>query len=228
MKTTAFFLCSTLTALASQALAQQGGAAMPPRQPVPEAVMIEAQKATQALVNQVVRGNQDAAFLHMNPVWKDKLARKNGGAKKLMKNMRSEFANLQAQGVAIRAMEAKKPDVAFEVDFGLKDQVINGVNQQVGIYKKYLVFVPTLSLVTAINRKVQPPEIYDIRVDGFQVAICDKGQNNWTFIDGSDLKAANLRELFPFLPRNEKLLGFPKREKKVLKVRGGNPAARKN
>lgn len=228
MKTTTFLLFSSLTALASQALAQTGGAAMPPRQVVPQAVRIEAQKATQALVNQVVRGNQDAAFLHMNPVWKDKLARKNGGEKKLMANMRAEFSNLQAQGVAIRAMEAKKPDVAFEVDFGLKAQVINGVNQQVGIYKKYLVFVPTLSLVTATNRKAQPPEIYDIRIDGFQVAICDKGLNNWTFIDGSDLKAANLRELFPFLPRNEKLLGFPKREKKMLKVRGGNSPAHKD
>lgn len=228
MRTTSIILISAIAALASRAVAQQGGANMPPRQPVPQAVMIEAQKATQALVNQVVRGNQDAAFLHMNPVWKDKLARKNGGDKKLMQSMRAEFANLQAQGIAIRAMETKEPTVAYEVDFGLKQQVINGVNQQVGIYKKYLVFVPTLSLVTATNRKAQPPEIYDIRVDGFQAAICDKGLNNWTFIDGSDLKSANLRELFPFLPRNEKLLGFPKREKKMLKVRGGNPAARKD
>ena len=223
MRIISILLITAITAAPSAAMAQK----MPPRQPVPEAVKIEAQKATQALVNQVVRGNQDAAFLHMNPEWRKKLARKNGGEKKLMKEMRAQFAALQAQGISIRAMETKEPDVAYEVDFGLQDQLINGKAQKVGIYKKYLVFVPNVSLVTATNRNVQPPEIYDIRVDGFTVAISDKEKNNWTFIDGADLKAANLRELFPFLPRNEKLLGFPKREKKVLKVRGGNPASPK-
>lgn len=223
MRIISILLISAITIAASVAAAQK----MPTRQAVPEVVKIEAQKATQALVNQVVRGNQDAAFLYMNPEWKKKLARKNGGEEKLMKDMRSKFAELQAQGVSIRAMEAKQPSVAYEVDFGHKDQVVNGQIHKVGIYKKYLVFVPTVSLVTATNRRVQPPEIYDIRIDGFTAAICDKGQNNWTFIDGADLKAANLRELFKFLPKNEKLLGFPKREKKVLKVRGGNPNAGK-
>ncbi|MGC6426324.1 MAG: hypothetical protein ACON5H_04935 [Akkermansiaceae bacterium] len=195
------------------------GQDIPPRNPVPEAVKIEAQKAVQALANQVVRGNQDAAFKHMNPEWKVKLARKNGGEKKLMKDMRDQFARLQAQGVVIRAMEAKVPTTAYEVDFGVVKKVINGRVENAPIYKKWLVFVPTVSLVSATNRRAQPPETYDLRIDGFQAAICAKGKNDWTFIDGADLKAANLRELFKFLPKNEKKLGFPKREKKFLESR---------
>ena len=195
------------------------GQAMPPRKAVPEAVKLEAQKAVQALVNQVVRGNQDAAFKHMNPEWRAKLARKNGGEKKLMENMREQFRALQAQGVVIRAMEAKKPAIAYEVDFGLVKKQVNGGIENAPVYKKWLVFVPTVSLISATNRKAQPPETYDIRVDGFQAAICTKGKNDWTFIDGADLKAANLRELFEFLPKDDKKLGFPKREKKMIKVR---------
>lgn len=195
------------------------GQAMPPRKPVPESVKIEAQKSVQALANQVVRGNQDAAFKHMNSEWKKKLARKNGGEKKLMEDMRAQFSYLQAQGVVIRAMEAKKPITGYEVDFGLVPTQVNGQVQNAPVYKQWLVFVPTVSLISATNRKAQPPETYDIRVDSFQAAICTKGKNDWTFIDGSDLKAANLRELFKFLPKDDKKLGFPKREKKVLKVR---------
>jgi hypothetical protein len=181
---------------------------------VPQDVMVEAQKATQALIDQVVRGNQDAAFKNMNPAWKKILARKNGGEKKLMQEMRKQFAALQAQGVSIRAMEAQRPKVAYEVDFG----VIDGV----GIYKQWMVFVPTVSLVTAVNRKVSPPDMYDLRADGFQVALCTKGKNDWSLIDGADLKAANLRELFPFLPKDDQKLGFPSTKKQVLRVRSSN------
>lgn len=212
----AFFVFGVFTLMAF-------GQDMMPRKPVPEVVKREAQKAVQALVNQVVRGNQDAAFKHMNPEWRKKLARKNGGEKKLMKQMREQFASLQAQGIVIRAMEAQQPIMAYEVDFGLEQKKVNGVVQNVGIYKQWLVFVPTVSLISAINRQTKPPTTYDIRADSFQAAICKKGANEWTFIDGSDLKAANLREIFEFLPKDDKKLGFPKREKKVIKVRGGPP-----
>lgn len=213
MKTTMFFRIMLFTVTSVTASAQ----AIPARQPVPEAIMIEAQKAVQGLANQVVRGNYDAAFKQMNPEWKEKLARKNRGEKKLMETMRAKFAALQAQGVVIRAMEASVPTVAYEVDFGLEQKQVNGELINVPVYKQWLVFVPTVSLVSATDRNAQPPKVYNIRVDGFQAAISKKGANDWTFIDGADLKAANLRELFEFLPKNDKKLGFPKREKKVLK-----------
>lgn len=190
---------------------------MPPRQPVPEVIRIEAQKATQVLMNQVVKGDIDAAFKHMNPKWKNIEARKNGGAAKLNKKIREGFADLQAKGITLRATQAKRPTVAFEVDFGLQEQMVNGKPTKVGVYKQWMVFVPTVSQVTAIDHGAVPRQTVEMRLDGFQIALCEKGKNDWTFIDGAHIKGAELRQLFPFLPKDEKELGFPKRGGQVLK-----------
>jgi len=40
---------------------------------------------------------------------------------------------------------------------------------------------------------------------GFQVAIADKGSDDWTFISGSDISVADLRSLFTSLPANLEL-----------------------
>ncbi len=190
---------------------------MPPRQPVPETVRIEAQKATQVLMNRVVRGDVDAAFKHMNPDWRKIEARKNGGEAALAKKFREGFASLKAKGVELRATEAKMPVMAYEVDFGHQKQVINGVSTKIGVYKQWMVFVPTSSMVIARDHGVVPPKEVQMLLKSFQIAISEKGKNDWTFIDGAHITATELRQLFPFLPPSEKDLGFPKRGGQVLK-----------
>ena len=197
---------------------------MPPRQPVPEVIRIEAQKATQVLMNRVVKGDIDAAFKHMNSKWKKIEARKNGGEAKLNRKFSEGFADLQAKGITLRATQSKFPSTAYEVDFGHQEQIVNGERIKVGVYKQWMVFVPTVSQVTAVDRGAVPPEIVEMRLDSFQIALCEKGKNDWTFIDGAHIKGAELRQLFPFLPKDEEKLGFPKRGGRVLKIGGKVPA----
>ena len=47
---------------------------------------------------------------------------------------------------------------------------------------------------------------------GFQVAVSDKGKNDWTFIDGSGLTVNDLRGLFVTLPQDLELPPLEKRE----------------
>jgi len=209
MKTALFLLFSCSVVLGQ----------MPPRQPVPEAIRIEAQKATQALMNQVVKGDFEAGFKHMNPEWKKIEARKNGGLAKLNSKIRRTVADLQAKGITLRATQAKMPVTAYEVDFGTNEQVLNGVKQNIGVYKQWMVFVPTVSQVTAVDKGATPPEIVEMLLYGFQIALCKKGTNDWTFIDGAHIKGAELRQLFPFLPADEKDLAFPKRGGQVINKR---------
>ena len=44
------------------------------------------------------------------------------------------------------------------------------------------------------------------------MAVCDKGTNDWTFIDGAGLKVADLRGLFITLPQDLQLPPVEKRE----------------
>jgi hypothetical protein len=210
-----FFSCSL-------SFAQQGGAVMPHRQPAPEVILIEAQKATQALIDRVVRGDTDAAFKHMNPEWKKIEARKNGGVVKLERKIKQGFAELQAKGITLTAAKTKHPNIAFEVDYGHIKKMVNGKLQSVGQeYKQWMVMVPTVSHATAMDRAVRPPEMHNVLLNSFQIALCKKGTNDWTFIDGAHITAAELRQLFPFLPKKDEDLQFPNRGGRLLEKSQG-------
>ena len=212
MKVALFLLFSC-----SLGFSQQGGAVMPPRQPAPEVILIEAQKATQALINQVVRGDTDAAFKYMNLEWKKIEARKNGGVVKLERKIKQGFAELQAKGITLTAAKTKHPNIAFEVDYGHIKKMVNGELQAVGQeYKQWMVMVPTVSHATAVDRNVRPPEMHNVLLNGFQIALCKKETNDWTFIDGAHITASQLRQLFPFLPKKDEDLHFPNRGGRLL------------
>ena len=49
---------------------------------------------------------------------------------------------------------------------------------------------------------------------GFQVAVTDKGKEDWTFIDGAGVTVNDLRSLFVNLPMN---LELPPLEKRHIK-----------
>jgi hypothetical protein len=63
-------------------------------------------------------------------------------------------------------------------------------------------------------RIVRPgdPKPLVIESIGYQVAISDKGKNNWTFIDGSGLSVNDLRGLYVNLPADLQLPPLEKRE----------------
>ena len=186
---------------------------IPPRGIVPPEVLESARQATQALADEVVRGDLAAPIRKMYPEWKTKEAAKVGGVKKLEARALKAVQELRAKGVKINVMRAEQPFSAFEVDFGLRGQ------QKKPIYRKWLVFVPTTSIITAMNSAKNPPEVVDMRMESYQIAISDKGRNNWSFLDGNQIEAFQLRQLFPFLPKNNRDLALPKVGGKIIKNR---------
>jgi len=192
---------------------------IPPRGIVPPEVLRSAMEATQVLCDQTVKGDMTIAVKKMYPKWKKKEARKVGGAAKLEALLLGKLKEAKAHGVNITLMKARQPISAFEVNFGLEEQVVNGQRVKKGVYREWLVFVPVVQFVTAENRATNPPEIVDMRMEGYQVAICKKGTNDWTFIDGSTMKAFQLRQLFPYLPAKDEDLGLPKIGGKMLRKR---------
>ena len=204
MKTLLLFL-STLTCLP----AQNREAEMPPRDPVPAAILKEAQAATDALIAQVLKGNNVVAIEKMHPAWKRKEALKVGGIDNLLAEFALAIKKQQADGVKVLMMETGPPKTAYEVDFGNLPDGSQG-------YKQFMVFVPTRKIVSAFDRGVTPPKAHKLLLEGFMVALRNKTDGDWTFIDGASLRAVDLRELFPFLPRSDEALRLPKNGGRIL------------
>ena len=78
------------------------------------------------------------------------------------------------------------------------------------ISSKWLVLVPT---VTKFRAQLKgDPVAVNIESTGFQVAICEKGKDDWTFIDGSGVTVNDLRSLFITLPQDLELHPLEKRQ----------------
>lgn len=181
---------------------------VPPRQPVPHDVLKSAKMATQGLADRVVRGEYQVIVDRMYPALKKKEARKMGGMDQFEQKTIQKLKNLPA-GVRLVTMKALQPYSAFEVNFGLEERIVNGKKHKIGIYRDWMVFVPTQSIISVTDTGVTPAKIYQIRNDSFQVAISRKGTNQWTFMDGGQVRAFQLRKFFPYLPAKDKDLGLP-------------------
>jgi len=79
-------------------------------------------------------------------------------------------------------------------------------------YTKWLVLGPTVTRFRAMIEG--DPVAVNIESTGFQVAISDKGSDEWTFIDGSAVSVNDLRSLFITLPKD---LELPPLEKKQIR-----------
>jgi hypothetical protein len=86
---------------------------------------------------------------------------------------------------------------------------VNGKEVESLIFTKWLVLVPTATKFRIIREGETKPLVIDSI--GFQIAISEKGRNEWTFIDGSGLTVNDLRSLFGTLPKD---LQFPPLEKR--------------
>lgn len=179
-------------------------------EPVPPGVVASAVQAVAKLGEQVVLGRYQVAVERMNPVWKERTAARMGGMAELEKQLAGVAAQMVQQGISMISFKPQGQPRAYEVGPGKKVVRENGQDIERLVFTKWLVLVPTLTRFRVMQQGNPRPLI--IESTGYQVAICDKGGNNWTFIDGAGLRPSDLRSLFVTLPQDMELPPLSKRE----------------
>ncbi len=175
----------------------------------PPEVIAAAVDAVARLGNEVVMGRFTAAIEQMNPQWKERTALRLGGMDVLERQLQGVADQMVQQGISMIKFTPHAPKASFEVAPGKSMETVNGQVVEKLIFHKWLVLVPT----TTKFRIIRPDDAKPIFIDstGFQVAVADKGKNNWSFIDGAGISVSELRSLYPTLPQD---LELPPTEKK--------------
>jgi hypothetical protein len=175
-------------------------------------IVASAVKAVADLGKEVVMGRYEVAGERMYPQWKDRAARRMGGMDKLQEQIDGAGKRMLQQGISITDFSPQGQPRAFEVHPGKLVEVVDGKQVERLRYTKWLVLVPT---VTKFRTHIKgDPIAVIIESTGFQVAVTDKGKDDWTFIDGSAVSVNDLRSLFVNLPMN---LELPPLEKRQIK-----------
>ena len=213
------------TCLCGVAVAQKGGTATPARViPVapsaavsaPVAVVAAAVAAVDKLGSEVTRGHYAVAIERMNPLWKQRLANQTpGGMAEVLKQIEGASKRMTQEGVSIISSVHQGTPRAFEVGPSTKVELVKGEQVEMEIFTKWLVLVPTLTKYRLLLQGDPKPVV--IEKTGFQVAVSDKGKNDWTFIDGTGLTLNTLRRLYLTLPRDLELP--PIEERKAAETR---------
>lgn len=198
-----FLLLAMATHLCGQVLENQN---------VPEEITKSAVSAVEALGKEVVLGKYQVAIERMYPHWKERVAKRMGGMEKLDKQLDEVAKEMLQRGISITDFKPQGQPRAFEVYPGKQVQVIDGKEVESMRYTKWLVLVPTVTRVRMLIKG--DPVAVNYESTGFQVAISDKGSDEWHFIDGSAVTVNELRSLFITLPEN---LELPPLEKKQIK-----------
>ena len=198
-----FLFIGMLTCLHGQEMAPQK---------VPPEVVASAVGAVSDLGKEVVLGRYQVAIDRMYPQWKERAAKRMGGAENLQKQLDGVAKQMLQQGISITDFKPQGKPVAFEVYPGKKVETVDGQEVEKLIYTKWLVLVPTVTKFRAMIDG--DPVAVNIESTGFQVAISEKGSGVWSFIDGSAVSVNDLRSLFITLPKD---LELPPLEKKQVK-----------
>ena len=175
----------------------------------PPEVVASAVAAVARLGDEVVMGRYQVAVERMNPMWKERTAKRMGGMQELEKQLAGVAKQMVQQGISMISFKPQGQPRSYEVSPGKKVEKVNGVEVESLVFNKWLVFVPTATKFRIMRQGETKPLVIDSI--GFQVAISDKGKNDWTFIDGAGLSVNDLRSLFATLPQD---LVFPPLEKK--------------
>ena len=171
----------------------------------PQSVLNQAEEATRALAEQVLRGNHAAALQRMYPRWKKRAAKKlKGGEEELARRLADIPKQMARNGITMLSYEVKKPVTAHEVVL-LRGQ--DKAGRPIQMFLEWLVFVPTRAEYRVIDPQTRLPK--KVETLGFQIAVNKKGTAEWHFIDGRTLTIADLRSFFPTLPKDRGLLGLP-------------------
>jgi len=178
--------------------------------PVPPEVATSASAAVAKLGDEVVLGRYHAAIERMNPLWKERAAARMGGMEALEKQLSGVAAEMVRQGISMISFKPQGQPRVHQVSQARKVVMENGGEVERLVFTKWLVLVPTVTRFRIIREGNPRPLV--IESTSYQVAISDKGRNNWTFIDGAGLKPADLRGLFITLPQDMELPPVGKRE----------------
>jgi len=180
---------------------------------VPPEVVASAVTAVGKLGEEVVLGHYQVAVERMNPMWKERVAKRMGGMHVLEKQLKGVAAQMVQQGISMISFKPQGMPRAFGVVPGKKVVKENGVETEKLVYTKWMVLVPTLTRFRIIPRQEgEAPKFISIESTGYQVAVSDRGKNDWTFIDGAGLTVNDLRSLFITLPQDMELPPVGKRE----------------
>jgi hypothetical protein len=215
-----FRLLTVIAVCGLQAHGQQGSGAASSvseaevvSEPVPPEVVASAVAAVAKLGEEVVMGRYKVAVDRMNPQWKERTAKRMGGMEKLEKQLDGVAAQMVQQGISMISFKPQGQPLVYQVSPARKVVRENGADVEKLVHTKWMVLVPTATRFR-ILRKVdgQAPKSHIIESTGFQVAVSDKGANDWTFIDGSGLSVSDLRGLFVTLPQDMELPQTSKKE----------------
>lgn len=178
----------------------------------PPQVVASAVKAVADLGMEVAKGKYQAAVERMYPQWKERAAMRAGGMPALQKQLDGVADQMLQQGITITDSIPLGQPRAFEVIPGKKVTMVEGKEVESLIYTSWMVLVPTVTKF----RVFLPNDTVAIMIEstGFQVAISEKGKDNWSFIDGSSVSVSDLRSLFGNLPQD---LELPALEKKQIR-----------
>ncbi len=202
MKWLLFFLVSVASVKGQNAVEEKAS---------PE-VVASAVEAVGELGKQVVLGRYQVAMERMFPQWKERAAKRMGGMDKLEEQLDTVAEQMLQQGISITDFVPRGQPRSFEVIPGKRVATVNGREVEQLIYTKWLVLVPTLTKFRVFLPN--DPKPVTIESTSFQIAISDKGKNDWTFIDGSGTTVNDLRSLFINLPQD---LELPPLEKRQIK-----------
>ena len=178
--------------------------------PVRPEVVAAAVDAVAKLGDEVVLGRYKVAVDRMNPLWKERAAKRMGGMDSLEKQLEGVAAQMVQQGISMISFKPQGQPRTYQVSPGKELVKENGVDTEKLVYTKWMVLVPTVTTFRILREGNPKPLV--IESTGYQVAICDKGKNDWTFIDGAGLTTNDLRSLFITLPQDMELPPVGKRE----------------
>lgn len=169
----------------------------------PAEVTASAVAAVKALGEQVVLGKHQVAIERMYPELKKQLAKKEGGIDKLEAKLADGFGRkMSEQGVQLISFRPEGRPTVYEVGPGKEvvDQGAGPVEKM--IFRQWLVLIPTVTEYRTTRPVMDGGVAKSLVVTGrgFQVAVSDKGANDWTFIYGAGLTVPDLRRLFFTLP----------------------------
>jgi hypothetical protein len=182
----------------------------PPASAAPPDVVASAVAAVARLGDEVVMGRYQVAVERMNPMWKERTAKRLGGMDELERQLAGVAKQMVQQGISMISFKPQGQPRSYEVGPGRKVDVVAGEEVESLIFTKWMVLIPTATTFRVILQGEAKPRL--IESIGFQVAISDKGKNDWSFIDGSGLTVTDLRSLFATLPQDLQLPPLEKRE----------------
>lgn len=203
LRIAAFCFITTLAAAADDLLPV-------PATTAPPEVVAGAIDAVRNLGEQVVLGRFHVAIERMNPVWKERAARRAGGMEALQQQLQEVPRQMVRQGISIIASAPKGQPRVFEVSPAARNAMIDGQLVERMVYTRWLIFVPTVTTYRIMLEGETRPTV--IESTGFQIAVSEKDPLDWTFIDGASITVNDLRSLFRTLPKDLELPPIERRE----------------